>query len=127
MKKSLGLVAALSLFAASGTIINFDTAPLGQTPPGWSASPRWEILKDQSAPTQPYVLAQISSDSSDNRNPLAILNSVMFHDGEMSVRIKPVAGHGVQGGGLVWRYRDENNYYLARANVQEKTVSVYKV
>ena len=58
---------------------------------------------------------------------MAILNSVMFDDGEMSVRIKPLAGHGVQGGGLVWRYRDENNYYLARANVLEKTVSLYKV
>ena len=58
MKISMGLVAAFSLFAATGTVINFDTAPLGQTPPGWSASPRWEVLKDQSAPTQPYVLAQ---------------------------------------------------------------------
>jgi len=127
MKKSMGLMAACSLLAASGTIINFDTAPLGQTPPGWSASSHWEILKDQSAPTQPYVLAQKADDSSDHRNPLAILNSVMLDDGEMSVRIKPVAGHGIQGGGLIWRYRDENNYYLARADVQEKTVSVYKV
>src|ERR1041385_1926647 len=127
MKKTLGLWAALSLFAATGTIINFDTAPLGQTPPGWSASSHWEILKDQSAPTQPYVLAQISNDPSDKRNPLAILNSLTFDDGEMSVRIKPIGGHGVQGGGLVWRYRDENNYYLARADVREKTVSVYKV
>src|SRR5689334_13063666 len=47
MKKSLGLLAALSLFAANGTIINFDTAPLGQIPPGWSASAHWAILKDQ--------------------------------------------------------------------------------
>ena len=124
MKSSVGLLAAFSLFAATGTIINFDTAPLGQTPPGWSASPHWEILKDQSAPTQPYVLAQISNEPADNRCPLAILNSLMFYDGDMSVRIKPVAGHG---GGLVWRYRDENNYYLARVSVQEKTVSVYKV
>ena len=127
MKSSLGLLTAFWLFAATGTIINFDTAPLGQTPPGWSASPHWEIRKDLSAPTQPYVLAQISNQPSDNRYPLAILNSLMFHDGDMSVRFKPVGGHGVQGCGLVWRYRDENNYYLARANMQEKTVSVYKV
>ena len=38
-----------------------------------------------------------------------------------------MAGHKAQGGGLVWRYRDENNYYLARVSVQEKTVSVFKV
>jgi hypothetical protein len=127
MKKSLCLLAGLSLFAASGTIINFDTAPLGRTPPGWSASPHWEIRKDQSAPTQPYVLAQMANDPSDKRHPLAILDRLNFDDGEMSVRIKPVAGHNMPGGGLVWRYTDENNYYLARADVQAKTVSVYKV
>ena len=30
-------------------------------------------------------------------------------------------------GGVVWRYRDENNYYVARANAVENTVSVFKV
>jgi len=127
MKRSLCLLTALSLFAANGTIINFDTAPLGQKPPGWSASEHWEILKDQTAPTQPYVLAQKSNDPSSQRSPLAILNGMIFEDGEMSIRIKPVAGHRAEGGGLVWRYRDENNYYLARVDVQEKTVSVYKI
>ena len=125
MKKSLYFLAGFSLFGASSTIINFDTAPLGRTPPGWSASPQWEILRDQSAPTQPYVLAPKPVDPSGNRNPLAILNSVTFSDGEMSVRIKPV--NGTESCGLVWRYRDEGNYYLARANPQQGTVSVYKV
>jgi hypothetical protein len=50
-----------------------------------------------------------------------------LRDGDVSVRIKPVAGHDGQGGGLVWRYRDENNYYMARANALEKSVAVYRV
>ena len=45
----------------------------------------------------------------------------------MSVRIKPVAGREDPGGGLVWRYRDENNYYVARTNSLANDVAVYKV
>ena len=133
MKKLLGLGVAISLFAATSTVVNFDTAPLGQVPPGWSVNmtnhggaPRWEIRKDQSAPTQPYVLAQVSNDPTGNRSPLAIFDDSTLRDGDLSVRIKPVAGRELQGG-LVWRYRDENNYYLARANAIDKTVAVYKV
>jgi hypothetical protein len=45
----------------------------------------------------------------------------------LSVRVKPVAGHEDRAGGLVWRYRDANNYYLVRANALEKNVAAYKV
>jgi hypothetical protein len=41
--------------------------------------------------------------------------------------MKPVAGREDQGGGVVWRYRDANNYYLATANALDKNVSLYKV
>src|SRR5829696_4835711 len=120
--------------AASGRVIDFDALPVGAMPPGWSvamtnpgAPPRWEVLKDQTAPTQPYVLAQVSNDPSGNRFPLAILEGVSLRDGDVSVRIKPVAGGEDHGGGLVWRYRDERNYYLLRANAADKTVAVFRV
>ena len=31
-----------------------------------------------------------------------------------------------QGGGLVWRYKDANNYYIARMNPLEDNFRVYK-
>lgn len=91
------------------------------------AAPQWEILKDGSAPTQPYVLAQISSDPTGNRFPLAIFDALMLHDSDVSVRIKPVAGRADQAGGVVFRYRDKNNYYLARANALDQSVALFKV
>jgi hypothetical protein len=128
------LMISLGLFGSSGKVINFDSSQVGKTPAGWSVemtnrgpAPRWEIRKDRTAPTQPYVLAQLSSDPSANRAPLAILDNLSLRDGDVSVRIKPVAGHEDPGGGLVWRYRDENNYYLVRTNVALKTVAVDKV
>ena len=105
----------LQLFASTGTIINFDQCPLGIAPPGWTvamtnhgAPPRWEVRQDQSAPTLPYVLAQVSNDPTDDRFPLAILNGVTFRDGEISVRIKPLSGREDQGGGICLAVCDEN-------------------
>ena len=122
------------LTAAPVRVITFDNAQLGRTPPDWTVAmtnhgrpPRWEIVKDLSAATQPYVFAQVSTDPHRDRYPLAIFNDITFRDGEVSVRLKPVSGREVQAGGLVWRYRDENNYYLARANALEKNVQVFKV
>src|SRR5262249_32311428 len=125
---------SVAFLASPAKVINFDTATIGKTPPGWTvamtnAGPaaRWEIVKDRTAPTQPYVLAQVSNDAHSNRSPLAIFDSLNLRDGDVSVRIKPVAGREDLGGGLVWRYRDPNNYYLVRADAAEKKVYVYKV
>ena len=132
--KTVSWLVSVGLLASSGRVINFDTAPLGKLPPGWTSTmtnrgpaPRWEVRRDHTAPTQPYVLAQLSNDTHTNRYPLAILDMMSLRDGDVSVRIKPVAGREGLGGGLVWRYRDENNYYLVQADAMEKKVAVYKV
>jgi len=132
--KPLGLLISFGLIASTGRIVNFDTAPLGKMPAGWTAAmtnggaaPKWEILKDGSAPTQPYVFAQVSNDPGGNRFPLAIFDGLMVRDSDISVRMKPVSGHADQAGGLVFRYRDNNNYYLARANAIDGSVALFKV
>jgi hypothetical protein len=45
----------------------------------------------------------------------------------LSVKVKAVAGELDQGGGLVWRAKDKNNYYVARFNPLEDNYRVYKV
>ena len=132
--KTFTWLLVFGLTAAPVKVITFDNAQLGRTPPDWTVAmtnhgrpPRWEIVKDLSAATQPYVFAQVSTDPHRDRYPLAIFNGINFRDGDVSVRLKPVSGREVQAGGLVWRYRDENNYYLARANALEKNVQVFKV
>jgi hypothetical protein len=121
------------LMSSPGKVIDFDSATLGKMPPGWSAAvtnggpaPKWEVLRDTSAPTQPYVFAQVSKDPA-NHYPLAILDTLAVRDGDISVRVKPLSGHAEQTGGVVFRYRDPNNYYVARANALDHTVGLFKV
>jgi hypothetical protein len=132
--KSLTWLYAFSLLTPSGRVVNFDTCKIGQAPPGWTVESAarakatgWEVRKDQTAPTQPYVLAEVSGNSHSSESPLAILNDLTARDADVSVRIKPISGREGLAGGVIWRYRDENNYYVARANALENTISVFKV
>ena len=38
---------------------------------------------------------------------------------------KPMAGKEDQAGGVVWRWKDSDSYYVARANALENNVSLY--
>src|SRR5439155_19644323 len=38
---------------------------------------------------------------------------------------KPISGKEDQAGGLIWRAKDSDNYYIARANALEDNVTIY--
>ena len=125
---------ASAVFSASAEVVRFDNCVPGKLPAGWTvamthdgAPPRWEIVQDQSAPSPPNVLAQVSRDSTAGRFPLAIWDATTIRDGEVSVAFKTVDGSVDQAAGIVWRYRDPNNYYIVRANALENNVVLYKV
>ncbi|WP_194715852.1 hypothetical protein [Noviherbaspirillum soli] len=41
------------------------------------------------------------------------------------MKFKPVSGNEDQAGGVVWRRKDRENYYVARANALENNVALY--
>ena len=61
------------------------------------------------------------------RFPHCVAGSAAATDLDLSVRFKPVSGSVDQAAGLVWRYRDPENYYIVRANALENNVVLYKV
>lgn len=73
------------------------------------------------------VLAQTDADSTRSRFPVAVLSDVVTTDGDLSVRFKPISGRVDQAAGLVWRYQNQDNYYIVRANALEDNVVLYKV
>lgn len=120
--------------ASAGTTWTFDSAAVGQPPAGFSfartGSGRpgvWVVRAVPDAPSLPNVLAQEDSDRVDYRFPLAVADGPALGDVSVSVRCKPVGGRVDRACGIVWRYQDENNYYLTRANALEDNVCWYFV
>ncbi len=107
--------------------VNFDDATPGAAPPGWTATKtgkgeaKWTIEKDDTAPSKPNVLKQ----SGEATYPVCLKNGTSLKDGFVEVKFKPIAGKEDQAGGLVWRARDSDNYYIARANALEDNVTIY--
>ena len=73
------------------------------------------------------VLAQIDADPTDSRFPIAIHEGINATDVDLTVEFKTISGNVDQGAGLVWRYRDHNNYYLTRCNALEDNCTIYHV
>jgi len=126
--------AALGAALCPAETWNFDGAAPGTMPLGWSSAmthsggpPNWQVLVDTTAPSKPNALAQISTDSTAGRFPLAICDKCAFQNGDISVKFKAVSGQVDQAAGLARRYQDENNYYIVRANALENNVVLYKV
>lgn len=123
------LLSAVMLFAAGAapTVVNFDAAEAGKPPGGWtsaqtgSGKAMWAVVRDATAPSQPNVLKQSGAAT----YPVALKDDTAIKDGFIEVKFKPVSGKEDQAGGLVWRARDTNNYYVARANALEGNVTIY--
>jgi hypothetical protein len=132
MKRILMLL--LPAVTLAGQTIPFDGQPAGRPPGGWTVTmthpggpPRWMIVADGTAPSGPNVLAQLSNDATSSRFPLAVYDAVSAADGTVRVKFKTISGKEDRAAGIVWRFRDADNYYLVRANALENNVVLYKV
>ena len=125
------LVFTAAMITAASTALadtdNFDQAQVGSPPPNWTCgvtgkgSPVWKVEADQSAPSQPNVLKQSGSGTF----PWCVKKDVSIKDGYAEVKFKPLEGREDEAGGVVWRWKDGDNYYVARANALENNVSIY--
>ncbi len=123
------LAAPLALLALSahGGVLGFEADAVGAPPSGWTCgatgrgTPKWTVDVDRSAPGGRKVLRQ--SGAADF--PWCVRKDVSLPDGFVEVRFKPLSGRHDQAGGLVWRWKDGDNYYVARANALENNVSLY--
>jgi hypothetical protein len=128
------LLAGAALLAEETSIFQFGKDDLGKVPAGWKAAHTgkgegsvWKVVADETAPAKNgYVLAQTAESPNAYFN-LCVAQETRFKDLELSVAFKAVRGKNDQGGGLVWRYQDANNYYICRMNPLEDNFRVYKV
>lgn len=112
----------------------FDGIESGKLPENWlirenhptKEMARWGVRPDPQAASPPNVLAVRTANDNATYN-LAIAQKVSVQDFEMSVRVRPQTGGYDQGGGLIWRCQDPDNYYVCRINPLENNYRVYKV
>lgn len=118
---------------ARAQTVSLDQAPIGQPPTGFTSAltgkggpSKWVVEK---APgNEPgNVVAQRSSEATDYRYPILVYDGVTASELAVSVKFRAVSGKIDQAAGLVWRYKDANNYYVVRANTLENNVVLYKV
>jgi 3-keto-disaccharide hydrolase len=129
MKTSIFAIFVMSVTTAlvAAETVNFDDMKTGAAPPGWTAtqtgkgSGKWSVEKDESAPSKPNVLKQ----SGQATFPVCLKDDTNLKDGFVEVRFKPISGKEDQAGGVIWRAKDSNNYYIARANALENNVTIY--
>ena len=129
MKKLFEFMMAGALFThvlQAGTE-TFDKTKTGQLPPNWLAGVTgkgqaiWAVEADATAPSKPNVLKQ----SGEGTYPWCVNTNVSVKDGFVEVKFKPISGKEDQAGGLIWRWHDGDNYYIARANALEDNVTIY--
>ena len=133
LEQETGMKGTLPTFVLAGAAVlsahaeNFDMAKPGSLPAGWECgvtgkgTPRWTVEADRTAPSAPQVLQQSGSGTF----PWCVRKDASLADGQVEVKFKALAGKQDQAGGLVWRWKDGDNYYVARANALENNVSLY--
>lgn len=125
------VVGATILLQGATRKVDFSDDAVGQPPKGFEfghtakvgAPGTWVVQAE--GPNK--FLAQTDADATRARFPVAVLAEVTTVDGDLSVRFKPISGRVDQAAGLVWRFQNENNYYIVRANALEGNVVLYKV
>ena len=123
------LAAGVSLGATAGdkgrTVWSFDEDKVGNAPTSFEFAVtakkqpgKWVIAKEGDN----HVLAQVDRDKTARRFAMALVKNSSYKDLRISVKAKPVAGEVEMVAGLVWRYKDADNYYVARWNADSVRV-----
>ena len=109
---------------------HFESDAENASPPGFSfgrtgrgREGRWIVRSDGGE----KVLAQIDTDDTNFRFPIAVANEPVLRDVRVSVRCKMLSGETDRACGLIARYADAENYFVTRANALEDNIRLYTV
>lgn len=124
--KRLTLLLMTATVLLAQTKVTFEQP--GALPKGWecgvtgSGTAKWEVVNSDSPTSAPFVLKQ----SGEATFCWAAKMDAQIKDGSVEVKFKPISGKEDQAGGLIFRARDGNNYYVVRGNALENNVVLYK-
>ncbi len=136
--RNIAIFILMGLVLAGTTLVfNFDSVPVGEIPQGFTPAQtanrgtlaQWKVVEDDTAPSGGRAL-MVRPNPKTNYGAcynVLIYQKAKLNDLEISVKIKPISGREDQGGGVLWRAQDENNYYVVRWNPLEDNFRLYYV
>jgi hypothetical protein len=125
-KAAIGIAGAALAGTAGAQTLHFDDDAVGAPPPGWTCgltgrgNPKWTVEAHPSHPNGKVLLQ-----SGSGTFPWCVRTGTAIADGFVETRFVPISGREDQAGGVMWRWKDGDNYYVARANALEDNVSLY--
>ena len=135
---TVGVVAILSTALLAGEektrAFQFKREDVGKVPTGWKADKTgtgegsvWKVVADDTAPSKTGLVLAQTAESPNSVFNICVAEDTKYKNVDITVAFKAMKGKLDQGGGLVWRYKDAKNYYIARMNPLEDNFRVYKV
>jgi len=115
--------------------LDFEDVAPGSLPAGWTAAETagagklatWRVAEVTGAPSGKRVLRLQETKNSGSTFNMLMSAAAFPADLDLAVKIRAESGEEDRGGGLVWRARDADNYYIARWNPLEDNLRAYKV
>ena len=147
LSKFIQTLALLCGFHATAAELKFEFAstPVGEIPPGFDSSVtggggpgRWQIVSVEAPsaftpltsfakPTSYMnVVGQTGQNPTDEHFPILFYEGEEFDDFTLTTQLRCESGKVEQMAGVVFRYRDERNYYVIRASALGNTLRFYK-
>ncbi len=135
----MGTIAASPCHAEEGDTkqaYSYEDVAVGGLPTGWNVAATnrkgplatWSVVEDPTAPSGKRVLAMTAQNHEFGGTfNICWTDTTAFLDGQIEVRFKAVEGIEDQGGGVIWRVQDKENYYIARFNPLENNFRIYYV
>jgi len=124
----LGVAASAAVVSAGAPPWNFDTDAVGRLPEGFSlaamrqpSAGAWLVQREG---TNGWLVHRAQPGASDGY-AMALAPGEALHDVQVSVRLR-LAG-GSRAGGVLWRYRDPRNYYMAVLDLAQGELELYRV
>ncbi len=119
---------------SAGELFSFEDVEIGAAPSGWVSAPssadptpnEWRVVEEARVPGSARVLALTTDNAEDTFN-LLLVPGTRHADLELSVDLRANAGEVDRGGGIAWRARSAEDYWLARWNPLEQNVRLYVV
>jgi hypothetical protein len=113
---------------------NFETAKPGTVPKGWkvdathpgNVQAKWSVTIAQDRPADDQKVLTLTQAGTNMFN-LCYLPDTKVTDAAIEVKFHANSGKIDQGGGIAWRIKDANNYYVARFNPLEDNFRFYSV